>query len=149
MNANTRIPIAASSSWLYTAISSRFPAQQITCTGQLLHMAKKKIQDNPHLKSKENLHQKAPEFTNLEANLYWGAFLKCKLLCVIKPYTVIFSCRFLLNWRSKQIVYSCRNFLVLVPSCQKCICHLSMFHIQQNANLWPTFVVVSDRSTPC
>jgi len=76
MNANTKIPIAASSSQLYTVISSRLPAQQITCTGRLLHMAKKKFNrlpalvDNPHLKSKENLHNKAPEFTNLEANLY-------------------------------------------------------------------------------
>ena len=52
-------------------------AQQITCTGQLLHVAKKKkfnglpaLVDNPHIKTKENLYKKASEFTNLEANLY-------------------------------------------------------------------------------
>ena len=43
MNANTRITIAESSSWLYTVISSHLPTQQITCTDRLLHkvMAKK------------------------------------------------------------------------------------------------------------
>ena len=41
INADTRIPIAASSSCLYTAISRRLPPEQITCTGWLLHMAKK------------------------------------------------------------------------------------------------------------
>ena len=29
------------------------------------------------------------------------------------------------------------------------MCHLSIFHIQQNAYLWPTFVLPSDRSAQC
>ena len=87
ITADTRIPIAASSSCLYTVISGHLPAQQITHTGQLLHTAKKEKQfnrlsalvDNPHFKSKENLYKKVPEITNLEANLISKLF--CNASC--------------------------------------------------------------------
>ena len=58
MTADIKIPIAASSPCLYTVISRRLYAQQITNTSRLLHMAKKQFSrlpalvGNPHLKTK-------------------------------------------------------------------------------------------------
>ena len=88
INADTRIPIAASSSRLYTAISRRLPPEQITCTGRL-HMAKKKFKklpalvDNPHLKSKEHLYKKASEFpNNIQRQIYMSK-LFCNASCCV------------------------------------------------------------------
>ena len=71
--------------------------------------------DNPHLKSKENFCKKALEFTNLKANLYQIAFLQCKLLCVIKPYMVIFSCCFV-TWSKKSSTTPGAAYLFLLRS---------------------------------
>ena len=76
-----------------TVISSRLLAQQITCTGRLLNNYGQKKQqqqfnrllalvDNPHLKSKENLYKKAPEFTKIQRQIYMSK-LFCNVSCCV------------------------------------------------------------------
>jgi len=47
-----------------------YPHQPIIAYGEKKFNKLPALVDNLHLRSKENLYKKAPEFTSLEANLY-------------------------------------------------------------------------------